>query len=198
MIRLIQTAFLLIALFGARAAYAQDLRIAVVNLQRLTTGTEEGKKANEKLEKRFQEISAEMQKLSRTIEEKEAELKKQGLVLSATRRDQIAREIENDKINLSRKNEDYQRELAEMEQEVMGPVVDVADRILQAYVKEKNFTVLINLAVENSNVVWYNPANDITEDVIKLINAAKVTTVPAAATPPAKPAAPPAAPASQK
>jgi outer membrane protein len=194
MIRWLRAASLILVLLQARAALAQDAKIAVVNLQRLTTASDEGKKALEKVEKRYQEITVEMQKLSRAIEEKETALRKQELAISAARRDQILREIDTDKRTLGRKNEDYQRELAEMEQQVMGPIVAQAEAILAAYIKERNFTLVINSAAENGNLVWFNPANDVTEEVIKLINAQVKSAPPAATTPaaaaPPKPASP--------
>jgi outer membrane protein len=191
MTRLIKTVLLLTVLFQARAAFAQEMRIAVVDLQRLTTESDEGKKANEKLEKRYAEITAELQKLSRAIEDKENNLRKQELALSAARRDQLQREIEADRRNLTRKSEDYQAEMADLEQSVMGPVIQYAEAVLAAYIKEKGFTMLFNIRTENGNIVWYNAGNDITGDVLKIINS---VAKPAASTPAASPAAKPAAP----
>src|SRR5688572_3322729 len=188
MTRLTKTALLTVALLCARVGMAQDAKIAIVDMQRLALGTEEGKKASEKLEKRYQEISTIMQGLQKSIEDKENTLKTQERALSDTRKAQLAREIDNERKDFTRKNEDYQTELGDMEQQLTGPLLDKANAILSAYIKEKGFTIVFNISTENGNVVWFNRGNDVTDDVIKRINAetkTAVTPVKPAATAPA-------------
>jgi outer membrane protein len=177
MTRLTKTALLTVALLCARVGMAQDAKIAIVDMQRLALGTEEGKKASEKLEKRYQEISTIMQGLQKSIEDKENTLKTQERALSDTRKAQLAREIDNERKEFTRKNEDYQTELGDMEQQLTGPLLDKANATLSAYIKEKGFTIVFNISTENGNVVWFNRGNDVTDDVVKRINAETKTAV---------------------
>jgi outer membrane protein len=184
MTRLTKTALLTVVLLCARVGMAQDAKIAIVDMQRLALGTDEGKKASEKLEKRYQEISTIMQGLQKSIEDKENTLKTQERALSDARKAQLAREIDNERKEFTRKNEDFQTELGDTEEQLTGPLLDRANATLSAYIKEKGFTIVFNISTENGNVVWFNRGNDVTDDVIKRINAETKTAVT-----PVKPAA---------
>jgi Skp family chaperone for outer membrane proteins len=167
---------------------AQDARIAVVDLQRLTLTSDEGKAASEKLEKRYQEISTLMQAAQKSIQDKETQLKTQERALSETRKAQLAREIDSETVQFQRKNEDYQLEMAQLEEDVMGPVMDKARAVLAAYLKETSYTILFDISAEGGNIVWFSGANEITEELIKRLNATKTAAPAPASAPQTKPA----------
>jgi outer membrane protein len=180
---------------------AQDLRIAVIDIETLTLTSDEGKAANEKLKKRYDEIVGIMSKLQKDIETKEDNLKKQDRIMSAAAKASLAKEIESDKVAFDRKNQDYQKEMMDYQNEVLDPVAAKAQAMLQAHIKEKNYSIVIDLSAEKGNVVWANPGNDITLEVIKRLNdeykktagSAPATSRPAAAAPAAGTPRPPAA-----
>jgi outer membrane protein len=188
-----------LALFAghATAGWAQDARIATVDTETLMRTSDEGKAANEKIEKRFQTMSAELEKARKEIEAKETSLREQTRTLSDAVRAQRAKEIDDDKIRFDRKNQDYEKEITELQNELLKPVSDRMLQQLDGYVKERGFTILIDLSVQGGNVVWANPRNDVTQDVLKRMNeASKAAAAPAKpATAPATPPKPPAAPA---
>jgi len=80
------------------------------------------------------------------------------------------------------------------------PIAEKIRLELQAFVNEKSYTLVIDLA-DDSNVVWANASNDITKDVLVRVNEsfkrsggvaapapapkAPATTAPATTTPPA-------------
>lgn len=149
---------------------AQEAKIAVVDVQALTLASEEGKTVNEKWEKRFQAISAEMDKTRKEIEAKENDLRTRERLMSAAAKTQLMREIDDAKRGFERKNQDYQKELSDLQNDLLLPVADKARTQLATYVQENAITLLIDLSSEKSNVVWFNPKNDVTAPVLKLLN----------------------------
>ena len=203
----------LIALAGflclPQISLAQEVRIAVVNIEVLTYTSDDGKAVNSQLEKKFQAISLEMDKARKDIEEKETRLRTQDRLMSAAAKAQLSKQIEDDKIRFDRKNQDYQKEMQELQGELLAPVSSKIQQELKNYVDEKGPTLLIDVSAEGGNVVWWNPNNDVTKDLVKRVNENKTpaSATPAAApapttpgakppatTPAATPAAPPAAP----
>jgi Skp family chaperone for outer membrane proteins len=169
---------------------AQDLKVAVVDVETLTLTSDEGKAVNDKLKKRYDEIVAIMSKLQKDIEDKETRLKTQDRVMSATAKQTLARDIDNDKIAFDRKNQDYQKEMTDLQNELLDPVAAKAQLAIQAYIKEKSPTIIIDLSAEKGNVVWANPANDITMEVMKRLNddyKKTLAAAPAAAPAPSRP-----------
>ena len=130
-----------------------------------------------------------MGKLQQGIEKKENDLKTQDRVMSATAKAALAKEIESDKINFDRKNQDYQKEMMDYQNELLDPVAAKAQAMLQAYIKENTFSIVIDLSAEKGNVVWGNPANDITQNVLKRLNDEYKKTGAAAPGPAQRPAA---------
>jgi len=166
---------------------AQVAKIAVVDVQALTLGSDEGKALGDRLEKRYQEISAELQKAQKDIEEKEKRLQTQDRLMSATAKAQLAKEIESAKVVFDRKNQDYQKEMDDLQKDLLAPVASKAQEMLAHYVEEKGFTLLIDVSAEQGNIVWANPANNVTADVMKLLNEAYKKSPPPAAAPASTP-----------
>jgi len=149
---------------------AQDARIAVVDTQALTVASDEGKAVNEKIEKRIQAMGTEMEKLRKDIEGKEERLRTQDRVMSTTLKAQLTSEIKEDQIKFERKNQDYQKEIEEMQNQMFGPIANKVKAELASYVNEMGYHLLIDISAENGNVVWANSANDITKLVMARMN----------------------------
>ena len=166
---------------------AQDARIAVVDTQALTIASDEGKAVNEKIEKRIQAMGTEMEKLRKDIDGKEERLRTQDRVMAATLKAQLQSEIKEDQIKFERKNQDYQKEIEQMQNDMFGPIANKVKAELATYVNEVGYHLLIDFSAENSNVVWFNPANDITKQVMARMNDAykKAGGAASAAAPPA-------------
>src|SRR4026209_863898 len=125
---------------------AQEVKIAVINLDELTYTSDDGKAVSDKLEKRFQAISVEMDKARKDIEEKETRLRTQDRLMSAQAKAQRTKEIDDGKIRFDRKNQDYQKEMQDLETELRSPVANKIQQELKNYVDEKGPTLLIDLS----------------------------------------------------
>jgi len=188
------------ALFFPHIGRAQDMRIAVVDVETVTLACDEGKLAAEKFKKRLDEVTATMDKARKDIEDKENRLRTQDRVMSAAAKADLSREIDTAKRDFDRRNEDYQKDLAAFQDQLLGPVSDKARLALEAFIKKNGYAIVIDLSAQNGNVVWANPGNDITLEVIAVLNEdykrAGATTpasaTPAGATPPAAPGTTPA------
>lgn len=174
-----------------RNGLAQDAKIAVVDVQALTLMCDEGKAIGDRLEKRYQEISAELQKDQKAIEDKQTRLQTQDRLMSATAKAQLAKEIDDAKIVFDRKNQDYQKEMDDLQTDLLGPVAAKVQQQLSTFVNERGYTLLVDLSAAEGNVVWFNPANDITKEVMVLLNAAFKASPTADAPAPAAQADPP-------
>jgi len=179
---------------------AQDSKIAVVNTRTLTLMSDEGKVAGDKLQKRLDVIRTEMDKLRKDIEEKDNSLRTRERLLSAQAKATLAKDIDDSKFRFDQKAQVYEKEMNEMQAELLDPIAEKIRLELQAFVNEKSYTLVIDLA-DDSNVVWANASNDITKDVLVRVNEsfkrsggvaapapapkAPATTAPATTTPPA-------------
>jgi Skp family chaperone for outer membrane proteins len=163
---------------------AQDSKIAVVNTRTLTLMSDEGKVASDKLQKRLDVIRTEMDKLRKDIEDKDNNLRTRERLLSAQAKASLSKDIEDSKFRFDQKAQVYEKEMNELQGELLDPIAEKIRGELQAFVNEKSYTLVVDLA-EDSNVVWANAGNDITKDVLVRVNEnfkkSGGTTAPAAA-----------------
>lgn len=168
---------------------AQDSKIAVVNTRTLTLMSDEGKVAGDKLQKRLDVIRTEMDKLRKDIEDKDNSLRTRERLLSAQAKATLAKDIDDSKFRFDQKAQVYEKEMNEMQAELLDPIAEKIRLELQTFVNEKSYTLVIDLA-DDSNVVWANAGNDVTKDVLVRVNESFKRSGGAAAAPAAAPKAP--------
>src|SRR5205814_2029606 len=127
---------------------------------------------------------AEIEKKQKELDDKQNQLKTQDRVLSETAKAELTRDIERRNTDLTRASEDAQKELDSLRQELLGPVVSVARRVLDALASEKGYDTILDSSAPQNNIIFVDKRIDITDELIKRIDALQ----PAPATPaPTKP-----------
>ena len=168
---------------------AQDAKIAIVNTRTLTLMSDEGKIASDKLQKRLDVIRTEMDKLRKDIEDKDSNLRARERLLNAQTKAALQKDIEDSKFKFDQKAQVYEKEMNELQSELLDPIAEKIRQELQVFVGEKSYTIVVDLA-DDSNIVWANAKNDITKDVLARVNENFKRAGGAAAAPAPVPAAP--------
>jgi len=187
---LLLTVILLFPLIPVRS---QTSRIAVVDFEKAVVESAEGKKSSEKFNAALQSKQADAEKRQKELEDGQKKLQTQERTLSETAKANLQKDIDRRTTELRRLNEDAQKELQSLRDELLRPIAERASAILNALAAEQGYTLIIDVSNPQSNVVWFNPKNDLTEELTRRIDAATKTTE--AAKPAAPPAVRPAAPA---
>ena len=178
-------------LFSAPMMRAQLSKVVVVDFEKAVVESDEGKKASEKFNALLQAKQGELEKKQKDIEDQQKKLQNGARTLSDPAKADIQRDIDRRTTEVQRLNEDAQRELQASRDELLKPIADLATAVLGAMAAQENYTLVIDISNPESNVVWKNPKNDITDELIKKINVAAAASkaeapkTPAPATPPA-------------
>src|SRR5213593_4420134 len=187
---LLLTVILLFPLIPVRS---QTSRVAVVDFEKAVVESAEGKKSSERFNATLQSKQAEAEKRQKELEDAQKKLQTQGPALSETAKANLQKDIDRHTTELQRFNEDAQKELQSVRDELLRPIAERASAILNALAAEQGYTLIVDISNPQSNIVWFNPKNDITEELTRRIDAATKTTD--AAKPPAPSAVRPATPA---
>jgi outer membrane protein len=186
----------------APAAGAVPTRIAIVNLADALQRTKEGMKAGVEMSTKYGPRKAEYDKRQADIEAATDRLNKGRATMSDDAQKQLAADITNKSKDLKRFGEDSQAEMDADEAKIGQALQSKMEPILQQYAIQNNFAAVLDIGNQQSPVLWFAAANNITDTLIQLYDAAHpVKDEPAGATAPAKPAAapkPPAAPPTKK
>src|SRR5437588_812816 len=184
-------------LVSAPLAHGQTSKVAVVDFEKAVVESVEGKKSSDKFNGTLQAKQADGEKRQKELEDAQRKLQTQERTLSDTAKANLQKDIERRTTELQRFNEDSQKELQSLRDELLRPSAERASAILNAIAAEKGYTVIVDISNPQNNVVWFNPKNDITEELTRRIDAqtpkTSETASPSApsSTRPATPAPPP-------
>lgn len=169
------------------AGIAQESKVGVVDFERVVVGSASGKKAADQWNAKYAEHQKDLEARQKAIEDQQTKLRTQGNILSETAKADITRDIERKTTELNRLSEDAQKQMEDLRAQLLSPISAIAQQVLQKYSSDNGYTIVIDISNPETNVLHVNEKADITDLIIKQIDALP----PAAAAPaPATPAAP--------
>ena len=118
---LLLTVILLFPLIPVRS---QTSRIAVVDFEKAVVESAEGKKSSEKFNAALQSKQADAEKRQKELEDGQKKLQTQERTLSETAKANLQRDIDRRTTELRRLNEDAQKELQSLRDELLRPIAE--------------------------------------------------------------------------
>ncbi|MEW5978127.1 MAG: OmpH family outer membrane protein [Acidobacteriota bacterium] len=164
---LLPGALLLWAPQAAQAQSAAPTRIGILNVFRAISECAEGKAALAEFQEKANAKSSELEKKNAEIQELQKQLQNQSRTLNDESRQALVRSIDAKTTDLKRAQEDAQKEFGEMQNEIFNRIGNKLSPVVQQYAKEFNFAVILDANREANQVVYFDPAIEITDDVIK-------------------------------
>ncbi|MFZ0211075.1 MAG: OmpH family outer membrane protein [Candidatus Acidiferrales bacterium] len=174
---------------GSSTVAAAPGKVAVISLQQAISTTAEGRQASQELRAQFAPRQTALTNLGKQIQDLQQRLQAGATTLSDDEKSRLTRQI-ND---LQRRGQRDQQALSddgnEAEQDVVNTIGQKMIKVIDAYAKQNDFTVVMDDSVQNSPVVYFANQVDITEQIVKLYDQTyPVKPAPAAAHPaPSKP-----------
>src|SRR5262245_50770022 len=150
---------------------AQNSKVAAVDFERAVVQCSEGKKASEKFNTAVQAKQTELAQRQKDIDDSTKKLQNGARTLSDAAKGELQRDIDKKTTELQRLNEDAQKELETMRDELLRPIAQRATALLNAMAEQSGYTMVIDVSNPQSNVVFVNQKFDITEELIKRIDA---------------------------
>ena len=163
----------LLTLFAVYS-FAQQSRVAVINSEKTLQYSEEGKKAIAQLVEKEKKINVELGKIDEQILTLETRLNRQKLTLTFETQQKLALDLDNLRIKRKRVEEDSIKEFQQLKFELYSKIRKEVLPIIDSVAKEKEFSLVLDLST--SGVLYFEPAFDITDEVIKKYNASKAKT----------------------
>ena len=164
---------------------AIDAKIAIISFEQAVFATNEGQKAAQDVATKFQPQKTKIDAAATEVDSLKKQLQA-GTTLSDEARASLIKSIDTKEKQANRDAEDantaYQQEL----QESFGRVAQKFNPVVQAYVQQNGFTILLDVSNQQSSpVMWIDQRTDITRAVIDIYN----TKSGVAAPPPTAPSA---------
>jgi len=164
------TLFLMV-LCGTAALAQQVSKIAVINSQEVLEKSVEGKKVIARLQEQDKKNQSNLAKIDDDIRGMETKLNTQRLTLSEEALLQLSTDLDKKKKDRTRFAEDAMRDIQELQVRLYTKLQNELLPLIEAIGKEKGYDVIFDLG--KSGAVYFNPAVEITADVIKRYDASK-------------------------
>jgi outer membrane protein len=147
-------------------AQAQDFRIGFVNTDRIFREANMAKSAQAKLETEFSKRERDLVAQGETLRVASEKFEKDAPTLSETQRNTRQRTLVEQDRDFQRKRREFQEDLNSRKNEELQGVLERANRIVKQVAEAEKYDVVLQEAV------YFNPKHDITERVIKALDAA--------------------------
>ncbi len=151
----------------AAPARAQEFRIGFVNTDRIFREANMAKAAQTKLEQEFAKREKEMADLGVSIKTAADKFEKDAPTLSESQRATRQKQLVEQDRDFQRKRREFQEDLTARRNEELQQVLERANRVVKQVAEAEKYDVVLQ------EVVYVNPKHDITDKVVRALNAAK-------------------------
>jgi outer membrane protein len=167
-------------LLFAMPAWAQQIKIGLIDIQKAISDSQQGKKAREKFQAQVKKVEADLIRQKQELEKMKADIDKKGPLLKEDDRRRIEGDMQKKYVIYQRDMRDSQEELQQKEREITADILKELEGVVVEVGKSEKFTLIL----ERSQLLYSDQAIDITNKVVELYNGRSGGA--AAAKPPAK------------
>ena len=162
------TTFLVSGLLGmalVAGAQAQESRLAFINSQRITSESAPAKAATAKLEAEFSKRQKELTDLQGTLKSFSEKFERDAPTMTESQRAAKQKEFVEQNRDFQRKKREFDEDLNGRRNEELQQVYDKATKAIKQLAETEKYDLVVQEAV------YFNPKIDITDKVIKILNA---------------------------
>jgi len=152
---------------GAALAQAQEFKMGFVNTERIFREAATAKQAQAKLEQEFAKREKDLVDAGNALKAASDKFEREAPTLSESQRTARQRQLVEQDRDFQRKRREFQEDLNARKNEEQQVVVERANRAVKQVAESEKYDVIFQEAV------YINPKHDITDKVIRALNAAR-------------------------
>ena len=158
---------------AASPALADDYRIGVIHVERILRQSKPARAAETRIEQEFKSRDTDLRKREQDVQAAAAQLAKDRPSLSPEQLASRERELDVRTREVQRQRQQFAEDLRARQFEELDKLKMRLDQVLTKYAKERNYDLILQ------DAIWVARSVDITEDVIKALDAADAASTPA-------------------
>lgn len=157
---------LVVALAGFSAS-AQEFKVGVVNLDRIFREANSAKAAQTKLEQEFSKREKELNDMGAQLKTASDKFEREAPTLAESQRTTRQRQLVDQDRTFQTKRREFQEDLNARKNEELQLVIERANKVVKTLAETEKYDLILQESV------YVNPKHDITDKVIKALNAAR-------------------------
>jgi len=151
------------------APFPQGAKIGYVDFQRVANESAEGKISTKRIQDLITRKQNEGAEKNKAMQANQQKLEQQGGVMSEAVRGQLQKEIERQQVEAQRFQQDAQAEVQELQNELQNDFQRKVLPLLQQVAEERGLQLLLSRS--DAGIIWAEPGLDLTNDVVKKLDA---------------------------
>jgi outer membrane protein len=140
-----------------------ETRVGFVNADRVMRESAPAMRAQKKLEKEFEKREQDLQRMSKQLQTIQDSLDRNGVTMTDVDRRNKEREFNDLNREFQRKQREYREDRTQRQNEELAGVLERANRTIRQIAENEKYDLILQEAV------YFSPAIDITEKVIKAL-----------------------------
>mgnify|MGYP000662093904 CR=1 FL=1 len=161
--------WLLVGVLGLAsvASQAQDARVGYVSQDRLLKEANSAKLAQAKLEQEFSKREKDLIELGNTLKTAGDKFERDSPTMTEAQRNTKQKQLLDQDREFQRKRREFQEDLSSRRNEELQQVLERANKVVKQVAESEKYDMILQEAV------YVNPKHDITDRVLKAMNATK-------------------------
>ena len=160
-------ALLMGAAFLASSVQAQDFKAGFINTDRILREANTAKVASAKLEQEFTRRDKELADMGNSLKVAGEKFEREAPTMSESQKASRQRQLLDQDRDFQRKRREFQEDLSARRNEEMSSFIDRMNKAVKSLAEQEKYDVILDQAL------YINPKHDITDKVIKALNASK-------------------------
>lgn len=144
-------------------------KIGVMNVQKIITLCDAGKKAKVKFEARMKDLQKKFKKEQDQLVALQKEIEKKSSAWSEEKKAQKGREFQKLRRELQEKNEDANFELKQLQDKELQPILKTLEGVVGTFGKKNGYTAIFDV---KAGVIYFDKTIDVSDALVKDLNTA--------------------------
>ncbi len=144
---------------------AQEFKVGIVNLDRIFREANSAKNAQTRLEQEFSKREKDINDAAAQLKTASDKFEREAPTLAESQRTTRQKQLVDQDRDFQRKRREFQEDLNARKNEELQQVIERANKVVKALAESEKYDLILQEAV------YVNPKHDITEKVLKSLNA---------------------------
>lgn len=160
-----------LALFvlSASPLTAADMKIGVMNVQKVLVNSTSGKVAKEKFDQKMQDLQSKFKAEEEELVTMQKEIENKSSAWNEETKQVKVRDFQKKRRELQEKSEDARFELKTLQDKELAPILKALEGVVTTFGKENGYTLILD---SKNGVIFFSDAVDITDQLVKRLDAA--------------------------
>jgi len=166
---LLAVVFLIITSFSVNTGFAAEVKIGVMNVQKIIVACDAGKEAKTRFEQKMKDLQSSFKEEETALKELQDEIKKKSSAWSEEKKAEKIRIFQKNGRELQAKTEDARFEMKQMQDKELEPILKALEKVVESYGKENGYTAIMD---SKSGVIYFDKKAEISDVIVQKLNEA--------------------------